>query len=266
MTKNKIISTFALLSLIVNNYHLQAQNATQFKNCLYMLCEVAVNKEKPLKTLNGDFTYYLLKHDSVFESYIGKNFTEAFFRGPTAITTYREESKYIYVKRYNNNKEIKYEKDLVTHNLISMKIVLLKNMGYYASNIDSSVLLFLANYGNPKKISSGTFNDPHKHETIEYKSFLALLVRNEPYNWSSANDSCAKMGLGWRLPNKAELYQIYTNKDKFDVRQRYYWTNEQATYSYEKVTYWVLDFLNGTWVDLGSGMYGIGIAAVRNID
>jgi hypothetical protein len=44
-------------------------------------------------------------------------------------------------------------------------------------------------------------------------------------NWWDANDACAKLGKGWRLPTKDELNVMYKNKEKIgNFANNWYWS------------------------------------------
>jgi hypothetical protein len=65
-------------------------------------------------------------------------------------------------------------------------------------------------------------------------------------NWKVANQACAKLGNGWRLPTKDELNLIYQNKDiigGFEKRYRYYWTSEEVGYGVPNA--WLQSFEDG---------------------
>jgi hypothetical protein len=47
-------------------------------------------------------------------------------------------------------------------------------------------------------------------------------------NWKDANIECAKLGNGWRLPNKEELNFLYKNHVKIVMSLNRYWSSTES--------------------------------------
>jgi hypothetical protein len=47
-------------------------------------------------------------------------------------------------------------------------------------------------------------------------------------NWKDANIECAKLGNGWRLPNKEELNFLYKNHVKIVMSLNRYWSSTEV--------------------------------------
>jgi len=61
-------------------------------------------------------------------------------------------------------------------------------------------------------------------------------------NWDDAQKACAKLGNGWRLPTKDELYILYQKKDEIGGFGDYYcWTSSE----YDPYIAWFQSFKNG---------------------
>ena len=63
--------------------------------------------------------------------------------------------------------------------------------------------------------------------------------------WGDAKIACAKLGNGWRLPNKDELNILYKNKDKIGgFADHYYWSSTEFDY-HLNVYAWNQSFYTG---------------------
>ena len=49
------------------------------------------------------------------------------------------------------------------------------------------------------------------------------------YTWQSAKDACAAKGSGWRLPNLAELGNLYTQKAMYGLSNDRYWSSTERS-------------------------------------
>ena len=70
-----------------------------------------------------------------------------------------------------------------------------------------------------------------------------LVAENEfpiKSDWASAKLACQKLGPGWRLPTKDELYILYQNKNKLHNFSKYgYWSSTEGNM---EGTAWFQDF------------------------
>jgi hypothetical protein len=65
----------------------------------------------------------------------------------------------------------------------------------------------------------------------------------ESMNWYDAQEVCAKLGKGWRLPTKDELNVMYKNKDKIGgFAKDDYWSSTDD----EDNGAWKQNFINGS--------------------
>jgi hypothetical protein len=79
-------------------------------------------------------------------------------------------------------------------------------------------------------------------------------------NWDDAKAACAKLGKGWRLPTKSELYILYKNKESIGGFVGFsYWSSTEGN----DVMAWKEEFSNGFY----GGRYKslrFSVRAVRN--
>ena len=84
-----------------------------------------------------------------------------------------------------------------------------------------------------------------KHILLEdRKSINGLEVSDNlgRMNWDEAIVACKKLGTGWRLPTKDELYMLYKNKEEIGgFASNYYWSSSE----YDKSNAWHQDFFSG---------------------
>jgi len=60
----------------------------------------------------------------------------------------------------------------------------------------------------------------------------------ESMNWYDAQEVCAKLGKGWRLPTKDELNVMYKNKDKIGgFASNFYWSSTEDTINFAWIQY-----------------------------
>jgi hypothetical protein len=63
------------------------------------------------------------------------------------------------------------------------------------------------------------------------------------YNWEDAKKVCAKLGDGWRLPTREELYLMWLNRESIgDFAAAYYWSSNE----YNNFTAWSQSFTSGS--------------------
>tara|TARA_R110000868_G_scaffold224237_2_gene476169 strand:+ start:7670 stop:7996 length:327 start_codon:yes stop_codon:yes gene_type:complete len=61
-------------------------------------------------------------------------------------------------------------------------------------------------------------------------------------NWKEAVEACKKLGTGWRLPTKDELYILYKNREEIGgFANSYYWSSTES----DNNLAWVQDFFSG---------------------
>lgn len=61
-------------------------------------------------------------------------------------------------------------------------------------------------------------------------------------NWDDAKAACSKLGKGWRLPTKSELYILYKNKETIGGFAGFsYWSSTEGN----DVMAWKEEFSNG---------------------
>ena len=78
-------------------------------------------------------------------------------------------------------------------------------------------------------------------------------------NWDEAKIACKKLGTGWRLPTKDELYMIYKNKEEIGgFANNYYWSSTE----YDNYDAWEQDFGFGFQYYDGKGNFNY-VRAVR---
>ena len=65
----------------------------------------------------------------------------------------------------------------------------------------------------------------------------------EEMTWEKAKAKCYRLGKGWRLPTKNELYDMYKNKDRIrGFAEDYYWSSTEDGYG----SAWNQDFFSGS--------------------
>ena len=105
--------------------------------------------------------------------------------------------------------------------------------------------LILASCGNsidPKAPTSNTDYDkiigiPFKIDNIE----VAEYDFPKSLTFENAKTACAKLGEGWRLPNKDELNLLYQNKEKIGRPWGTYWSSTESGIN----SAWTQRFTNG---------------------
>ena len=61
-------------------------------------------------------------------------------------------------------------------------------------------------------------------------------------NWKEAVEACKKLGTGWRLPTKDELYILYKNREEIGgFANSYYWSSTEDDNS----NAWIQTFSSG---------------------
>lgn len=80
-------------------------------------------------------------------------------------------------------------------------------------------------------------------------------------NWANANDSCAKLGEGWRLPTKDELHLLFEKKDEIGgFVTQYYWSST----IYDQGYAWVEQFEKYSMTMVNNPKYLNFVRAVRS--
>lgn len=94
-----------------------------------------------------------------------------------------------------------------------------------------------------------------------------LVAQNEfpkKMTWASAKLACQKLGAGWRLPTKDELYILYQNKNKLKNFSKYgYWSSTEGNMD---GVVWYQDFyLGSTKPSLANKLSTWGVRAVKSL-
>ncbi|GHU68829.1 hypothetical protein FACS189413_06570 [Bacteroidia bacterium] len=81
------------------------------------------------------------------------------------------------------------------------------------------------NGSNSGKISTTQFTDFGFSSTGDLE--LSALEAISSYSWEQAQTTCNALGSNWRLPNIAELSNLYSNKDTYWFYPNSYWTSTE---------------------------------------
>ncbi len=135
--------------------------------------------------------------------------------------------------------------------------------------------------GKPFKTTINTASDKRKYSAAKLaqlnnpKSIIGtpgkigklLISQNEfplKMSWSQAKLACQKLGPGWRLPTKDELYILYQNKNKLGNFSKYgYWSLTQD--SVDGVAWWQDFYLGSTKPTLQNKLSTWGVRAVKTL-
>ena len=95
--------------------------------------------------------------------------------------------------------------------------------GFNYTKDDTFYVRAVRNFISPQKI----IGTPIKIGKVEFAQF----DYPDQLDWNEAKAACAKLGNGWRLPDKDELNHLYNKKNKIDCFNSYsYWSStEQVT-------------------------------------
>ncbi len=72
----------------------------------------------------------------------------------------------------------------------------------------------------------------HKEQAMKVITELEVYPTNAPteMTWDEANEYCASLGGGWRLPTKEELNEMYLNKDEIgEFGENWLWSSSQSS-------------------------------------
>ena len=101
-----------------------------------------------------------------------------------------------------------------------------------------------------------------KHILLEgRKSIGGLEVSDnlEIMSWHEAKIACKKLGTGWRLPTKDELYMLYKNREEIGgFADNFYWSSTENGASYA----WLQNFFYGNQTNSNKYNYNY-VRAVR---
>ena len=83
--------------------------------------------------------------------------------------------------------------------------------------------------------------------------------------WKTAKKACEKLELGWRIPTREELNELYLNKDAIGgFQHKYYWsTSEYAADKYNYGKAWIQNFGHGYQFGYDFANYGFHKLKVR---
>jgi hypothetical protein len=134
----------------------------------------------------------------------------------------------------------------------------LQNLLDFKKNTPTALSALISSY-KPKVESQISFSDSIIGSPVRIGNFeVAENGFPKSMKWDDANKACADLGIGWRLPTKNELHQMYLNQDKFGgFHHSSYWSSTEVDY-------------NNAWRKGGNGIdlynnkgYSVGVRAVR---